>query len=127
VLAFERLRLLRIVATPSVLDGAVWPEGAIVMRSAPDEVLALSGSAPELKDDPHAIVESEEGFAALWLPAAEALDLLQRTCCWELPSHRPAFAQGAVAGLPVKLWFDRERILFLAPAPYVADFEERIA
>ena len=92
--AFERLRLLRIVAKPSVLDGAVWPEGSIVMRVASDEVLALSGSTPELESDPDAVVEAEEGFAALWLPATEALDLLARTCGWELPDRRPAFAQG---------------------------------
>jgi MFS family permease len=121
VLTFERLRLLRVVAAPAVLDKAIWPEGAIAMRTAPDGVLALADGAPDLPNDPHAIVEPEEGFAALWLTAREALDLLERKSCWELPDRRPAFAQGAVAGIPTKLWFDHGRVLFLVPAPYAAD------
>ncbi len=125
--AFERLRLLRVVAAPAALDKVVWPQGAVVMRTAPDEVLALSDAVPDITHDPHAMIEPEEGFAALWLPAPEALDLLARKCCWELPDSRPAFAQGAVAGIPAKLWFDHGRILFLTPAPYAADLEARLA
>lgn len=124
--AFERISLWRIVAIPAALDNALWPENAIVLRSAPDEVFVISDTGPHLKSDPHAIIEPDGGFAALWLPATEALDLLTRTCRWELPRNRPAFAQGAVAGIPVKLWLDHERVLFLTPAPYAADLEDRL-
>jgi len=43
-----------------------------------------------------------------------ALDFLERSCEWELPRARPAFAQGMVAGLPLKLWFEPERVLLIA-------------
>jgi hypothetical protein len=124
VLAFERLRLWRVIAAPAALDNAIWPDSAIAMRTAPDEVLALADGAPDIADDPYAIVEPEEGFAALWLPAPEALDLLARKCCWESPDRRPAFAQGAVAGIPAKLWCDHGRVLVLTP--YAADLEARL-
>ncbi|MEZ4726271.1 MAG: hypothetical protein R3E79_03955 [Caldilineaceae bacterium] len=54
------------------------------------------------------------------------MDFLERTCEWEPPHTRPAFAQGMVAGLPVKLWFEPERVLFVIAAPYAADLAERI-
>jgi hypothetical protein len=122
----ERISITRVVATPSALDGIAWATGAIGMRIAPDEVLVVSGPVPNLGGDPHAIVEPDTGFCAMWLPMAEAREWLVRACEWELPSHSPAFAQGSVAGLPVKLWFEAERVLFLVPAPYAHDFEERL-
>jgi hypothetical protein len=126
VRAPERLPLARIAAAPAALDGAVWPDGALVLRVAPDEALVLDGGALELEADRHAIIEPEDGFAGIWLDAAEARELLARTCDWELPAARPAFAQGAVAGLPVKLWLEEDRILFLVPAPFAVEFSERM-
>jgi hypothetical protein len=32
-----------------------------------------------------------------------------------------------VAGLPVKLWFEAERVLFVVAAPYATDLAERMA
>lgn len=123
----ERIRTTRIAANPAALDAARWPVGALVLRIAPDEVL-VAGNAPlEFPGDAHAIVEQDEGFAAVWVPAGQALHFLERACEWELPQARPAFAQGAVAGLPMKLWFEADRILFLVPAPYATDLEERMA
>lgn len=124
----ERLEATRVAATPAALDAARWPEGARVLRLAPDEALVLAAVGPEVvADDPFAIVEPESGFSGIWLPAAEALDVLARTCAWELPRARPAFAQGAVADLPVKLWFEEERVLFVVPAPYAEDLAERLS
>jgi hypothetical protein len=116
----ERFRLIHIVAKD--LDAAVWPSDAIVLRIAPDEVLALSSAPPEISD-PHAIVLLDDGFVGVWLGA----EVVERFCEWETPRHRPAFAQGAVAGLPAKVWFERDRVLVLVPASYAADLEERIA
>ena len=96
----ERLRLIHVVALAPAIDAAVWPEGAVVLRTAPDEALALAASMPQVAGDPHAIVRFDEGYAAIWLSSEEARERLARTCEWELPSQRPAFAQGAVAGLP---------------------------
>jgi hypothetical protein len=100
-----------------------------VLRFAPDEALVTGDVAPGLVAglDPHAIVERESGFVAAWLPVSEALPLLARTCAFELPRERPAFAQGSVAEIPVKLWLETDRILLLAPRPFAADLEERLA
>jgi hypothetical protein len=128
--AFERLLATRLVANPAALDSLTWPENSLVLRFAADEVLVappLDTAAELLALDPHAIIIAEAGYAGLWLPEAEALAFLERSCEWELPQQRPAFAQGAVAGIPTKLWLGPKRVLFLIPAPYAADFEERLA
>jgi len=120
----KRTQLTRIVADPSALDQAAWH--GIVLRVAPDEALLLSDETPDVATDPHSIVQRDDGFSAMWLPMTEARELLAKTCDWELPAQRPAFAQGSVAGLPVKLWFEQDRVLFLVPAPYAHDFLERV-
>jgi hypothetical protein len=122
----NRISATRIVATPAALDAATWPAEALVLRFAPDEVFITPPAEQVSLTDPHTIVIAEGGYAGLWLSATEALDFLERACEWELPSERPAFAQGAVAGIPAKLWLETERVLFIIPAPYAADFEERL-
>ncbi|MBA3357269.1 MAG: hypothetical protein H0U18_15285 [Pyrinomonadaceae bacterium] len=117
----------RIVATPAALDTAVWPQDALALRLAPDEVFVTPAITADIVDDQHAIVAPDAGFAGAWIVPDEALEFLQRSCEWELPLERPAFAQGAVAGLPVKLWLEDDRVLFLVPAPYATDLEERMA
>ena len=125
--ALKRLPATRIVATPATLDGVVWPDEALVLRFAPDEVLVMPplGSVPV--SDPHAIIIADGGFAGVWLTAGEALAFLERACEWEIPSGRPAFAQGSVAGIATKIWFEEERVLFIVQAPYAHDFEERLS
>ena len=44
-----------------------------------------------------------------------------------MPSARPALAQGAIAGIAAKVWVEAERVLILVPAPFVAEFEERLS
>jgi hypothetical protein len=120
--------MTRIVATPAALDGTKWTDDALALRIAPDELLLTNTTGREIKNaDRHAIVTNDNGFCGAWVRAGEALEFLQQTCEWELPHERPAFAQGAVAGLPVKLWLENERVLFLVPAAYAADLEERMA
>jgi hypothetical protein len=108
------------------LDSAPWPSGSLVLRTAADEALVMPPVADLLLADPHAIIVAEGGFSGVWLAADEALAFLERACEWELPPERPAFAQGAVAGLPAKLWLEAERVLVLVPSPYMYDFEERL-
>lgn len=122
----EHLVGTRIVATPAALDAARWPDTARVLRIAPDEVFIVASVSADSVSDPHAIIVPDAGFAGVWVAAPEALDFLERSCEWELPADRPAFAQGAVAGLPLKLWFEHDRVLFIVPAPYAADLEERM-
>lgn len=133
----DRLAATRIVALPDAIDAAVWPEGAIVLRFAADEALVIADVPSSALADPHAIVERETGYVAIWLPHAEAVDVLARECDWELPrsmgpwgngfvADRPACAQGMVAGLPVKLWFEHDRVLFVAASPFAAELAERL-
>ncbi len=122
----KRIPATQIVATPAALDAAVWPQDALALRIAPDEVLVTSAVTAAILGDQHAIVVPDAGFAGAWIASDEALDFLGRSCEWQLPRERPAFAQGAVAGLPVKLWLEEDRVLFLVPAPYASDLEERM-
>ena len=124
--AREVLTATRIAATSAALDAAQWPSDAIVLRTAPDEAIVLAAIASSLIADAHAIVEPETALFGVWMPIDEALALLERECDWELPVARPAFAQGAVAGLPLKLWFERDRVLFVVSAPFATDFAERL-
>ena len=124
--ALERFTGTRIVALPRAIDAAVWPDGTLAFRLAPDEVLVTPALNVTALDDPHAIVELETGFSAGWLDHVAAIDLLERECDWELPQERPAFAQGIVAGLPVKVWFERDRVLFIVASPFAADLMERL-
>lgn len=122
----ERLHATRVVAAPAALEAVSWPAGTLVLRTAPDEVLAIPSCAPEVSD-PHAIVESEHGFSGLWVSAEDACSLLERHCEWEAPAERPALAQGWIAEIPAKIWLEQERALLLVPAPFAAEFEERIS
>ena len=125
----KRIAATRIVATPAALDAADIPQSSLALRFAPDELFVtppLHHESVILIHDPHAIVISEGGFAGTWLPAYEAADFLARNCEWEVPDGRPAFAQGAVAGIPTKLWLEDDQVLFIVPAPYAVDFAERM-
>lgn len=124
---FERIEGTRVVAAPGALDAAQWPAGALAWRVAPDEVFVTAAVSVGLVDDPHAIVEPDAGFVAVWMEADRALDFLERSCEWEVPAERPVLAQGAVAGLPVKVWLERDRVMFVVAAPYARDFEERLS
>jgi hypothetical protein len=132
--ALETLPATRIVAAPAALNDAHWPAGSLPLRTAPDEVLLLYTPSVSIRlseydpltTDPHAIITPEGSFMGLWLPMAQALSFLERACVWELPSARPAFAQGAVANAPVKLWFEADRVLFIVQSPFATDFEARL-
>lgn len=125
--ALNRLPATRIVASPAALDAATWPAECLTLRFAPDELWVSPPVENPALSDPHAIIIADSGFAGVWLAAPAALDFLERACEWELPGERPAFAQGAVAGIPAKLWLEPDRVLFIVPAPYAAEFEERMA
>jgi hypothetical protein len=91
---------LRVVADPAALDAARWRgEDVSVLRFAPDDALGLGASAVDV-DDVDAIVEAEAGYVGVWLSIGD----LERHLEWPLPTERPALAQGAVAGVPAKVW-----------------------
>lgn len=122
----NRIPATRIVATPAALDAASWPADALALRFAADEVLLLSTDAPTL-NDPYAIIEPDAGFTGAWLPMDAAQALFAHHCEWAMPQARPTLAQGAIAGIAAKVWLESERVLILVPAPFVAEFEERLS
>jgi hypothetical protein len=129
----KRIEAARIVATSASLDTAIWRNGTLALRIAPDELLVINETGemgPEIArgivKDTHAIIERNAGLAGAWVAADEALAFLERACEWELPRERPAFAQGAVADLPMKLWLEEDRVLLMVPAAYATDLEERL-
>lgn len=129
---FTRLMGTRIVATPDALEGAHWPTDAIVLRFAADEIyltapLSAADQTAILAQDAHALIINEGAFSAVWIDEARSLALLERFCEWEIPADRPAFAQGAVAGIPTKLWLTQGRFLWIVQSPYVEEMEDRLA
>lgn len=124
---FERLEAVRVVASPGVLDGLALDAATIALRLAPDELLVAGLTELDLAADPHAVVERESSFAMIWLDAAETVEILATACEWEAPRHRPALAQGAVAGIPAKLWMEEERTLLVVPAGSAVELTERLA
>lgn len=119
----EPVAAVRIVARPEALDGLAPPPGATALRLAPDDLLLLSADAPAV-DDPDALVETDAGWAGAWLAPDDAVALLRRHADW--PAPPTGLAQGALAGVPVKLLTGGDRTLLLVPAVYVAELLERV-
>lgn len=108
----ERLDGLRIVASPEGLEHAYYEGDVVVLRFAHDEAFAIGAVAAEVPDE-HAIVERETAFVGWGLTSAEFDRLIARHVEWQLPAHRPSLAQGLAAGMPVKLWFNHDRVLLV--------------
>ena len=123
---FQQITMQRIVALPATLDAMAWPEENITLRIAPDELLTTAEIDAGAIADPHAIVVIDTGFSGLWSKSDRMAPILAHHCEWELPHQRPAFAQGLIAGLPVKLWLAEEEILVLVPTPLATELEERL-
>jgi hypothetical protein len=126
VRAPEPLRGTRIVAAPSVLDAESWPDDAVVLRLAADDLLVIHrGSLMVALGDEPIIQEKEAGFVGWWL-TPEELDQVVTHLDWPLPAERPALAQGLIAGVPAKLWLAQDRALLLCAAAYAHELEERL-
>lgn len=124
---FEQVDATRIVADPTALDALQRESGAgQALRFAPDELWVDSRVDRGAVRDPHALVVRETGFARAWLSADQARAFLARECEWRLPETRPAFAQGAVAGIPVKLWLEEDRTAVLVPTALTRSLEARL-
>lgn len=122
---FERLEATRIVADPGALDQIEAPDCGRVVRLAPDDLLVFPPLEHVDVADRHAITEPEAGFSAAWFDRSE-LARLQAVCLWQFPRRRPAFAQGHLAGIPVKMLFDEGGIRVLVPAVLAHQLEERL-
>lgn len=124
--ALERVVGTRVVADPAALDAfaAGLPATTVLIRPAPDDLFVVDlDPATVAVDDPHAIIEDERGFAGGW----STLDAIRRHLEWSPPTDRPVLAQGAVAGVPAKLWIAADdRVLVLTAAPHAAVLAERL-
>ena len=94
-----------------------------VLRFAPDDAFALGARSVEV-DDEHAIVVAEAGFVGAWLrDRGRSPGGME----WALPAERPALAQGAIAGVPAKVWLpDAGTALLLTAAAYADELEARL-
>jgi hypothetical protein len=102
--ALEALAGLRVVADPAALDAARWTgPGVIVFRLAPDDAFGIGAVGVDV-DDPHAIVEPECGFVGGWC----GVEGLRPHLEWSLPAGHSVLAQGAIAGVPAKVWLPDE-------------------
>jgi hypothetical protein len=120
--ALETIHLLHVVANPAALDGARWFDADAILRTAPDEILAI-GPVAVLVDDDDAIVVDDYGFVGAWLDLAS----IEPHAEWPLPTERPALAQGSIAGVPAKVWLpDDGRALLITAAPYAHELSKRI-
>jgi hypothetical protein len=125
---------MRVVAAPDAIDRAVWQDDGpgpdefepLVLRFAPDDAFAIGATGVDV-DDPHAIVEREVGYVALMFPADEFVDAVVPHLEWPAPIERPAFAQGAIAGVPAKLHIDSTgAAIVLVLASYLDDLLSRL-
>ena len=124
--ALRSIRCVHVVARPEALDGARWfgfgDDVPVVLRLSPDEALGLMAWRVEV-DDPDAIVEEDSGFAAGWCHQLGLDEHVE----WPIPDTPGTLAQGAVAGVPAKIWIgDDEEILLVTSAAYAAELGDRI-
>jgi hypothetical protein len=128
--ALELLELdaWRIVTTPAVLDAVEAMTDLI--RIAPDEAIVLSEDSPInlVSADPAAIVEADGGWSGAWMSEDSFTMLCAHTIDWTLPTHRPAVAQGLIAGVPAKVWLVETEadVLLMTPTAFAHDLIDRL-
>jgi hypothetical protein len=122
--ALEQLAGLRVVASPSAIDDAIWTgDDVIVIRIAPDEALGIGASAVAV-DDPDAIVEPETGFVGVELTTSQ-LGAAVAHVDWPLSTEPGTLAQGKVAGVPAKV-LTGDRALLVTQAAYADELADRL-
>lgn len=122
----EPLSAIRVIADLEALDDLAWPDATATLRLAPDDVLVIRATRPEIVDE-YAIVEDETGLVGWWLTVDELTDYVLPHVEWPLPATRPALGQGLVAGVPAKIWLTEDRALLLCAAAYAHELAERLA
>jgi hypothetical protein len=127
--ALEPLHGVHVVADPPALDAARWSDATgaplTVLRVAPDEALAIGARAADFEcPDVDAIVVEEHGYVGAWC----SMDDIGRHIEWQVGPGGPALLQGAVAGVPAKLWVGsgNSTVLLVTPAPYARELTERL-
>lgn len=121
--AREPLTATRIVANRAAIDIGAWPDGSLVLRIAPDEVLVIGSGSPRLPDR-WAIVQPDTSWVGFRVAAPNAAIFLEQMSDWPLPAE--GFAQGMVAGVATKVWVGRTDVLFIVSGTVATEFEERL-
>jgi hypothetical protein len=123
VRAPEPLHGLRVVAKPAAIDYILPPDGAMMLRIAPDDAI-VTGAATLIVDDDFAIVEPEYSFVHWRLTPAE-FEAVTHHIEWALP---PAgrLGQGLIAGVPAKIMITADDVLLVVSAGLAHELSERL-
>jgi hypothetical protein len=123
VRAPEPLHGLRVVATPAAIDSAALPDGATMLRIAPDDAI-VAGAATLTVDDAFAIVEAEYAFVQWRLSPAE-FEPITHHIEWALPAEGQ-LGQGLIAGVPAKILIAADHVLLVVSAGLAHELSERL-
>jgi hypothetical protein len=130
VLELKRLpaRITACLGPAEELEGLSPSPGALLCRVAPDELLlvALDGGQPATGTAAVLSVDCSDGFAVWSLAGADADAAFARLSAIELPAERPAFLQGAVAGVPAKVLAENGRLVVLVASVLGHHLRERV-
>ena len=119
----ELLHGLRVVATPATLDAAELPDGATMLRIAPDDAIVTGASTLTL-DDPFAIIEPEYAFVH-WRLTPHEFDEVTDHIEWPLPAPGE-LGQGLIAGVPAKIVVAPDHVMMIVSAGLAHELLERL-
>jgi hypothetical protein len=119
------VRGTRVVAERAALDAAAVPDGAVVLRLAPDEALVLGDGPVTVAADPHAVVVSDHGWSAAALSWRDFDHLVRPHIEWHVHEAR-GLAQGRVANVPAKLWMTESGVLLVTATCHAHELTERL-
>jgi len=123
VRAPEQLHGLRVVATPAALDDAELPDGASMLRIAPDDAI-VTGTATLTLADTYAIVEPEYAFVH-WRLTPHEFDQVTDHIEWPLPAAGE-LGQGLIAGVPAKIVIAPDHVVLIVSAGLAHELLERL-
>jgi hypothetical protein len=123
VRAPEPLHGLRVVAKPAAIDAAALPDGATMLRIAPDDAI-VAGAATLTVDDAFAIVEAEYALVHWRLSPAE-FEPITHHIEWALPAEGQ-LGQGLIAGVPAKILIAADHVLLVVSAGLAHELSERL-
>ncbi|MBK5331907.1 MAG: hypothetical protein JJD93_08045 [Ilumatobacteraceae bacterium] len=119
----ELLHGLRVVAKPAAIDAVELPNGATMLRIAPDDAI-VAGAATLTLDDPFAIIEPEYAFVHWRLTSEEFGDVTDHIE-WPLPAAGQ-LGQGLIAGVPAKIMVASDHVLLIVSAGLAHELLERL-
>ena len=119
----ELLEGLRVVANSAAIDAAVLPDGATMLRIAPDDAI-VAGAATLTIDDPFAIIEPEYTFVYWRLQPAE-FESVKHHIEWPVP-EMGRLGQGLIAGVPAKIVITPDDVLLIVSAGLAHELSERL-